>query len=94
MSVDSLYSLSIGRRYCLNGWKSLNSPKKEAIEKWQNTEIINLKTKQVCKLGRSLVKLCKELNISQPRSMSYLVTKDYIHLQDWVLMETYNILYP
>ena len=94
MSVHNIVALALGRKYSLNGWVSLNFKGGDKIKKWRETEIINLKTKQVCKLGRSLVKLSKEIGIKSPTILSYIVTKKLLIHKDWMLMETYKLLHP
>ena len=95
MSINTLYSLAVGRRYEINGWKSLRSPKAEKIEARRNITIINLKTKEVCVAGRSVIKLARKLNLSESTyHLNRMLLKHTVSYRDWVLLETYNLLYP
>jgi len=92
MSLNSLYGLSCGRNYSINGWRSTKHPRRKKLDEWHNREIIHLETKEICKVGKSHVQLAKRLGIYHCH-MSQLLNGKYLQYRGWVLKKTYDELY-
>lgn len=92
LSYDSVKSLSSGREVAIKGWYSTKHPKFKERYEWDNTELINLKTKEIVRLHRLLDVCAKKLN-SSPRRLWGLKKKERTTMKDWVLLKTYNQIY-
>jgi ADP-dependent phosphofructokinase/glucokinase len=93
ISVHSIWSLATGRKFMIKGFQSIKAPNAKRLIKRMNTEIVNLKTGERIKVGRSVPKLAKKIGVEFTK-LAKLINKKYnLSLRGWVLAETYDLLY-
>lgn len=93
LSYNSMCSLSVGRRFRLNGWvRTTGKHKKKAERLFETHTLVNLETGEEVYIWKCVRKFAKEREL-MPQGLSALINGQRHSYKNWVTKSTYNILY-
>lgn len=86
-------SLSVGRRFRLNGWvRTTGKHKKKAERLFETHTLVNLETGEEVYIWKCVARFAKEREL-MPQGLSALINGQRHSYKNWVTKSTYNILY-